>query len=233
MYITYIYSFRFLLSHQVALFTIFTPLYLTAFDDLLQKRFHPLFLLSAALAVAGTAVITFTQISQSDLRAGFFIIQLSNICFACGQVLYKRLMAKCPGSRDHSVFAWLYLGAVLITSAAVLLKASDAGWASYWLSLSMLNPSQITTLLYLGAIASGLCFFLWNFGARKTNTGALAVFNNMKIPLAVACSLLVFGERSNIPRLLCGGALIIAALFLNELVVRRSGGRSRDQNKLS
>jgi len=37
------------------------------------------------------------------------------------------------------------------------------------------------------------------------NAGALAIFNDFKIPLAVAISLLVFGEQTNLLNLLIGG----------------------------
>ena len=39
MYITYIASFRFLKAYEVALFTIFTPIYVTLFNDLFARRF--------------------------------------------------------------------------------------------------------------------------------------------------------------------------------------------------
>ena len=80
----------------------------------------------------------------------------------------------------------------------------------------MLTLSQALTLLYLGAIASGLGFFLWNVGARQASAGAQAVFNNLKIPLAIAVSLLFFGEQANTINLLLGGLVVAGALLLNE-----------------
>ncbi|MFZ6018697.1 MAG: EamA family transporter, partial [Chloroflexota bacterium] len=58
-------------------------------------------------------------------------------------------------------------------------------------------------------------------GARKVNAGTLAIFNDLKIPLAVAISLAFFGEQADLPRLLIGGAVVLAALALNEWNVRR------------
>ncbi|MCB0265532.1 MAG: EamA family transporter, partial [Calditrichaeota bacterium] len=78
------------------------------------------------------------------------------------------------------------------------------------------NATQIWTLLYLGILASGVCFFLWNFGARQVNAGSLAVANNLKVPLGVAAALLFFGESADVPRLLIGGGIILAALLANE-----------------
>jgi drug/metabolite transporter (DMT)-like permease len=61
-----------------------------------------------------------------------------------------------------------------------------------------------------------VCFFWWNVGATRVNTGTLAAFNNAKIPLGVACSLVFFGERTDIPRLLIGGVLMAAGVLIAE-----------------
>lgn len=213
MYITYIYSYQFLKAYQVAIFTIFTPLFVTLIYDILEKRFHPLFLAVAILAITGTAIIVNKQIHQNDIRIGFFIIQVSNLCFASGQVWYKKIMSRYNDIKDANIFGLLYFGAFIITFIAAL---STTEWSTL-----QVNTKQVLTLLYLGAIASGLCFFLWNYGAKKTDIGALAVFNNMKVPLAVTCSILFFNEKGSIPRLLIGGVIILAALFINEWLIRK------------
>src|SRR3972149_6330007 len=40
MYVAYTYAFQYLQAYEVALFTIFTPLYVTLINDAYQKRFH-------------------------------------------------------------------------------------------------------------------------------------------------------------------------------------------------
>lgn len=212
MYMSYIYSYQFLLSYQVALFTIFTPLYVTLLDDLLRRRFQPVFFITALLAIIGSGVIVYQQIEQAQLLQGFLLIQFSNMCFALGQIYYKKMMIQNSAVKEHSAFGLLYIGALLITAPAALVTTD---WAA--LNLSFI---QILTLLYLGIIASGLCFFLWNFGATRTNTGALAIFNNVKIPIGMALSLFVFGESGNLLRLISGGALIAFSLYLNEWQMR-------------
>ncbi len=207
MYISYIYSYQFLLAYQVAIFTIFTPLYVTLINDILIKRFHNFYLLYAGLSVIGTAIIIYTDIFQKDFLLGFTLMQISNICFAFGQVFYKKVMNQNLQLSDKSIFALLYLGAVIIT-------IPFAGFSTDWNHL-ILEWNQVTTLLYLGIVASGICFFLWNIGARKTDTGTLAVFNNVKIPLAVLFSLLFFGESADVLKLVAGGLIILLALYLN------------------
>ena len=83
--------------------------------------------------------------------------------------------------------------------------------------------NHVWTLLYLGILASGVCFFLWNYGAKLVNAGALAIMNNVKVPLAIACSFIFFHESGNIPRLLGGGMIIVVALLINQKIqIRRN-----------
>ena len=218
MYITYIYSFRFLQAYEVALFTIFTPLYVTAINDVLRGRFSRLNLLTAALAVVGAWIVRGGGAIESGVLQGFLIMQVSNLCFAFGQVYYRRLLAdRLAGLRDAHLFGFLYLGAAAVTALATTIFG---GWGA----IGALTTSQLLTLFYLGAVASGLGFFLWNVGARQTSAGALAIFNNLKIPLAIAVSLLFFGEQANIVNLLLGGLVVAGALVLNERL-RPSGER--------
>jgi carboxylate/amino acid/amine transporter len=217
MYVFYIQSFRFLAAHQVALFTIFTPLYVAAADDLWEKRFRPLHFSTALLAVAGTAVIVYSGLGLMNLFAGFTLVQASNVCFAVGQVCYRRLLPRRPGWRDRDGFAWLYLGG---TAAALLAMLFFSGPFSL-----RLDASQLLVLLYLGLLASGLGFFLWNVGATRVSAGTLAVFNNVKVPLAVLVALLFFKEHADWLRLVSGGGVLALALWLNYRLNPANAGR--------
>jgi drug/metabolite transporter (DMT)-like permease len=213
MYIAYIAAFRYLKAYEVALFTIFTPIYVTLINDAMEKKFNVLYLVTALLAVIGTWVIESGQTLSSSIWLGFLLVQVSNLAFAFGQIYYRRIMAEAGGLKDKDVFGVLYLGALAVTALATLIFTP--------LSSIALTTKQVWTLAYLGIFASGICFFLWNLGARKVNAGALAVFNDLKIPLAVTVSLLVFGEQTNLLNLAIGGAIVILALVLNEFLNRK------------
>lgn len=213
MYIAYLAAFQTLKAYEVALFTIFTPIFITLIDDAFSRRFNVLHLAVALLAVLGTWVIEGEAIQTRGVLIGFLLVQVSNLCYAFGQIYYRRIMATIPEVKDRDIFGFLYLGGVIITLAGTLVFTP--------LTSLHLAQNQIITLIYLGAIASGLGFFLWNMGARRVNAGTLAVFNNLKIPFGVAVSLLFFGEQANLTRLLIGGAIIIAALVLSEWINRR------------
>jgi len=212
MYVLYIGAFRWLHSAEVALFTIFTPLYVTLFNGLLARRLTWVFLATAALAVAGTGICLWTALDRPGILWGFLAMQLSNACFALGQILYRRL-APGTGKADHELMGILYVG-----GAAVALAMALPGLQ--WERIARATPGQLGILLYLGAVASGVGFFLFNAGARRTDVGSLAIFNNAKIPLAILASALVFHERVDWVRLAAGGVVIAAALGLNGWLVR-------------
>jgi drug/metabolite transporter (DMT)-like permease len=218
MYLAYNESFHYLPAYQVALFTITTPILVTLLADFFDRTFRRRALLAALLALLGTAVVVFQSASLGGTLKGFLLVQLSNAAFAAGQVCYKRLRARQPVLRDHDIFGLLYAGAFALSLPFALLRIDPATFTlTFTLTpFTTLTFTQSLTLLYLGVIASGLGFFLWNKGATQVNTGTLAVMNNAKVPLAIACSLIFFGESADLPRLLLSLAILGAAVWLAE-----------------
>jgi drug/metabolite transporter (DMT)-like permease len=191
MYLAYNASFRHLQASEVALFTLTTPILVTLFADALERRLRPRALLAALLAVVGAAL---------------GLVTLSNLAFAVGQVLYQRLRARHAGLRDRDIFGLLYAGGFAVAVVALLNRDVTV----------TLTATHLATLAYLGIVASGLGFFLWNIGATRVGVGRLAVMNNAKVPLMISVSLLVFGERTNLASLGASFALMAAAVWLAE-----------------
>ncbi len=204
MYLCYNEAFRYLNAYEVLLCTITTPLFVTLLNDALDRKLRATALVAACLAAIGAALAQRPTAALRPQFLGFTLMQVSNLAFAAGQVFYQRLRARHAGLRDREVFGFLYFGAMLLTAAVMLVRHVDV----------TLHGPQLLTLAYLGVVASGLGFFLWNVGATKVNAGTLAVMNNAKIPLGVACALLFFGESADLPRLLGGGALMAFAVWL-------------------
>jgi drug/metabolite transporter (DMT)-like permease len=206
MYLAYNESFRFLAAHEVALLTLTTPVFVTLLADAFDRTLRIRALLAAFLSVLGGAAIVVKTAPTAGTATGVVLIQLSNLAFALGQILYRRLRAKQPALRDRDVFALLYAGAFVVALAATFTRD---------ISVDLTTP-KLLVLLYLGLIASGLGFFLWNLGATRVTAGTLATLNNAKIPLAVAVSLVVFGESADLPRLALSATLMGAAVWLAE-----------------
>ncbi|WP_318483682.1 carboxylate/amino acid/amine transporter [Photobacterium leiognathi] len=213
MYCFYYQSFLYLTVPEVLLFTIFTPIYVTLIYDALHKQFSPWYLLTAAIAVLGAAVIKFEGINQ-DFIIGFFIVQGANLCFAIGQVGYKRIMEQESADLpQHTVFGWFYIGAICVALPMFLLFGNTAKLPT--------TDVQWGVLIYLGVIASGVGYFIWNKGATQVNAGALAIMNNALVPAGLIVNIVIWNRDVDYPRLIIGGIIIMLSLWLNETWVKR------------
>jgi len=202
-------SYQYLQGWQVALMTVFTPLYISLFDSLMQRRLDLFHLAMAGLAVLGAALIQARGPAFDGALAGILLVQAANICFSLGQLAYRSVRKDLGEVRDIHVYGLPCLGGFVVSALATTLTG---GWGQ----VSALDGSQWAVLAYLGTVSSGLCFFLWNVGATQVNVGTLAVMNNIKIPLAVLVGLVVFNEPADIKRLALGGGIILAAVAATE-----------------
>lgn len=206
MYLFLYHAFLYLTVPEVLLFTIFTPLYVTLIDDVLFERKHlpAQWWLAAALAVVGAAVIRFNTLSD-DFVIGFLLIQAANICFAAGQVFYKRLELGSERNQVH-VFALFFLGATIVSSLAMASFADFDKWPSTTL--------QWAILIWLGCGASGLGYLAWNLGAKRVNVAQLATMNNMLIPAGLLINFAFWGQAVDWLRLALGGAILLTSVWL-------------------
>src|SRR5688572_7684577 len=204
MYLAYIESFRYLHAYEAALFTITTPILVTLIADAFDRTLRLRALAAATLAVAGTALVAVKSTDLNVTLTGFALVQFSNASFAAGQVFYRRIRARQPELRDRDVFGLLYAGACVVAACALAARGV----------LPTLTSPQVLTLLYLGVLASGLGFFLWNVGATRVTAGTLAVMNNAKVPLAVAVALIFFGEQAHLLSLAASLVLMSVAVWL-------------------
>ncbi|PRY61638.1 carboxylate/amino acid/amine transporter [Vreelandella songnenensis] len=207
MYTFFYQSFLLLSVPEVLLFTIFTPVYIALLDDLMFGRFTPMYLITALLAVIGAAVIRYDGI-DSGFWMGFLVVQGANLCFALGQVGYRRLAADLPPTLAwHNVFGWFFIGAMLVALPAYLLFGNSSALPT--------TSLQWGVLAWLGLMASGVGYFAWNQGATKVDAGTLAIMNNALIPAGLLINLLIWNRDADVPRLLIGALIMGASLWLN------------------
>ncbi|WP_166264602.1 carboxylate/amino acid/amine transporter [Marinobacter caseinilyticus] len=200
-------SFSYLTVPEVLLFTIFTPLYVTVIDDLLNRRFSPIALVAAALATLGAGIIRYDGLS-ADFLTGFLLLQIANLTFAAGQVGYKHLIKRFDTDVPlYRFFGYFYVGALMIALPSFLIF----GDADRIPSTAM----QWGVLTWLGLAASGLGLFLWNRGACLVDAGTLAVMNNALVPAGLLVNLLIWNRDADLVRLALGGAVIVLSLWVN------------------
>ncbi len=208
MYLAYIYSYQFLKAYEIAILTIFTPLFVVIIFDLWIKELVFLHWIKAFLAIIGAGVIVYTDTTAIGFWKGIALIQISNLLFALGQVYYKKIMELESTSDHKSNYAVIFLGAVFITG---IFSLSTTDYTALDIS-----AEQWITLLYLGTVASGLGFFLWNIGATKVEAGTLAVLNNLKIPLGVIFAIILISESVNYLQFGLGSLIILIALVVDD-----------------
>lgn len=221
MYLFYYHSFLYLNVSEVALFTIFTPFYVSLVYDFFAKRFRPLYLVSISICVFGAFIIKVGAIN-SQFIIGFLLIQMANLTFGTGQSLYKIVLEKQGNLNQKSIFGYFHLGAALITALAFLTLGDMQNLPK--------NTSSWLVLFYLGIVASGLGYFLWNKGATLVDSGVLAIMNNAIIPIAIIANALLvalfFPQKSvdfttsELVRIALGTALMFLSLWLHYKIVK-------------
>ncbi|MGS0536235.1 carboxylate/amino acid/amine transporter [Pseudoalteromonas sp. SaAl2] len=212
MYSFYYHSFLYLSVPEVLLFTVMTPLYIALLNDVIERRFNPQYLFVALLAIAGAVAIRYQGIDENFIT-GLLLVQAANLCFATGQVSYKRLMAntKIP---QRTVFGWFFVGALIVASLCFALFGNTSKLPT--------TTTQWGILIYLGTIASGLGYFAWNKGATQVNVGGLAVMNNLLIPAGILVNVVIWNRDADLIKLSIGGAIIVLALLLNQYLNRNA-----------
>ncbi|WP_194866690.1 EamA family transporter [Pseudoalteromonas sp. PPB1] len=212
MYGFYYHAFVFLTVPEVLLFTVMTPVYITLLNDLFAKRFNARYLLVALIATLGAVVIRLTT-PNPDFWLGFMVVQGANLCFALGQVLYKRL-AEQHALVHHQCFGFFFIGALALSSLSFALFGD----------LNRLPSTQLQwgILIYLGLIASALGYFIWNKGVTLVSVGALAVMNNVLIPAGILVNILILNRTADLVSLGLGSAIIFLALGVNQYFDARS-----------
>lgn len=206
MYFFFYRSFLYLSVPEVILFTVFTPIYITLVYDIASLRFRPTYLLSIALAVIGAYILRYNAISENFI-IGFLFVQGANICFAIGQSLYKKIMES-SNIAQQNIFGYFHFGALLFSIPMFLLLGN----------MQKITPdfTQWTILLWLGIVASGLGYFLWNKGGCEVDVGILAIMNNALIPAALVVNLLLWNKPMNYLGFSIGTFFILLSLWVHK-----------------
>ncbi len=204
MYIFYFNSFRYLSVIEVALFTIVTPLYISLIGSIFEAKFKATQLINIAFVIVGAAVIKWGSVSDNFVL-GFLLVQGANLSFGLGQALYKRFVEE----HDYKEsFALFNLGA-LIPIIFLLVTQSK-------INLEGITTIQWAVMVWLGLVASGLGYYLWNTGSKLVTYGQLAVMNNLVIPLAIIVNIIFWDKNVNWSSFLIGSFILILGVFLEK-----------------
>jgi drug/metabolite transporter (DMT)-like permease len=199
---------------EVLLFTVLTPIYVTLLDDALARRFNPWALLAALVAVAGGVAIRFQPL-EGDYLMGFLLLQLANATFAAGQVLCRHLLARHPLDVPlYRFFGHFFLGALVLALPSWLIFGNPARLPH--------TAVQWGVLVWMGLFATALGMFWWVKGSTRVDAGALAVMNELHVPLGLLVNLLIWNRDADLKKIALGGGVILLSLALNRAGRRAS-----------
>lgn len=206
MYLFLYHSFLFLSVAEVLLFTIFTPLFVMLFDNLLRQEYRLAWFGPVALAIVGAGIIRYHSLSEYFFL-GFFLVQAANICFAVGQVSYRRLFINEQFSLKQRAqhFSYFFIGALMISALTMLVFANFAKLPQ--------STEEFSTLLWLGLVASGLGYLAWNMGATQVSVAQLAVMNNVLIPAGLIVEFLLWQRPVSWMPFIIGGLFIGSSVW--------------------
>ena len=199
MYVFYIQSYEYLPAYLIATFTITTPIFVGLFSQfLINGSFSSKGFIAVILVLIGSFMMRYNIVNPIDYWTGFLLIQVANICFAFGQVMFKKWHSNNSSTDIIHNFSQMFLGAALITSIFFISNSDNT---------QLLTTSNLLALLFLGLVSTGFGFLAWNLGATKVSNEKLALMNNVVIPIAILNSYLIFGEA-------IGFTLFLPALVL-------------------
>lgn len=210
MYCLYLQAVHYLHAYEVALFTLFVPLYINLLQDFYARQFQVINWLLTAVGMLGALVIQYQTPDWNHLKNGFLLMQGANFLFALGMIQYRQLMKGYPEIKDYKIYFLLFIGAALFAGVATHLCN---GWSSY----VNLDQKTIIAIVYLSLIATGIGFFSWNKGVTIAVPSTTAVVSLLKVPLGVLASIVFFGNQTDWLRLGIGLGLILLSIGVSEL----------------
>ena len=205
MYLLYLNAFNYTSVQKILLFTVTTPFYVSMISQIINQKLKLSAFFIVFLSVLGGLIIRITVFDINDLT-GFFLVQLANICFALGQVLYKRL--KKESIKTVSIFtdfAFFFIGATLVTFTALVISPYN-----YTQPASI---NQWLLILWLGGGASGIGYYFWNYGSTQVRVETLATMNNLVIPLGLFIEIAFFSGNYNYQSLVIGTVIIASSII--------------------
>ncbi len=169
---------------------------------LLRHRPGPGALLGVGLAAAGMGLLTLK--ADLGLSQGDLLVLLCAICFA----LHITVVGKYAPRLDAVALAVIQVGFVALATwplALLLDRPALAASAAVW-----------ANVVFLGAIATGLVFFIQTLAQRLTSPTHTAIIFTMEPVFAALFAFLWLGETLS-SRGLAGAGLILAGTFVSEL----------------
>jgi DME family drug/metabolite transporter len=163
--------------------------------------------LAIAAALAGIALMFADGIGSGGVIAG----NLLALCIPASFTVSYILLRRSPARLDPTSTSML---AALFAALAFLPFAWPVAWPAH----------DLPVILLMGVAQTGMGLVLMAQAVNRLSAGELGMVGLLEMALAPVWVWLVFGERPT-DIALAGGAIVVGAVFLNQLYALRTQGR--------
>ena len=202
-------------ASNVSVITASAPLFIAIIATLVGREhaLRPTFLLGFVLAITGIALISFSGADGADGFAGFTLGkgELLALGGAITWGIYSEILARLHDRGYETIatvkriFAWGLLFMVLLAPFMGLT----------WDFSRFANPANIGNLLFLGLVASGICYITWSFTVQRLGTSKAGGYIYVQPAVTIVATILFLGEELTW-RIGLGLVLVLAGLLLSE-----------------
>ncbi len=216
----FFYGLHYTAASRASLIVALNPALMALFSYVFfREKMSALKTVGIVFCLIGAAVVILnksagTLIAQkSDWRGDLLIFGcvLSWVAFSVfGKSVVKEIGAL------HTVTYSIFAGTVMLTATAIVTGQFNLA------SLQALTLTELSSLLYLGAIGSALAYIWYYKGIEQIGATRAGVFIALNPLTAVLLGALLLGERLSAPTFI-GGALIIAGIMICNRPARPAG----------
>lgn len=154
-----------------------------------------------ALAFVGTALVVAAARGGEATLAGNLLVLAAMVAWAVGTVHSRATLETFPAGR------LAFLTSLVALPGHWLIAAPHLGE----LSAAALDGPMWASVLYSGALSTGLAYILWNESVRSVGPARTSAFTNLVPLVALGTAWAWLGERPDAAQL-AGGALILVGI---------------------
>jgi len=173
----------------------------------LNERLTRLKCFGIFLAIIGLYVLMGLQ-GVDDLSAAFIII-LGAVCMALANIIVKLKLSK---NNMVQLTTWqMVFGAIVLVAYSSLVPQGEINWCL----------PAVLCVIYNGALASALAFFLWNYVLTHIEASSASIATLVAPVVGVLGGVFILGEPFTV-QIVLGMALIFAGILI---VVKKRGAK--------
>lgn len=175
------------------------------------------FLLGFVIAMAGICIIMFNGQELHMNPLGDALTFLAALIWALYSVILRKIGTFGYGTIQTTRRTFMYGIAFMIPAALALGFSPDLG--------TLAEPAMLGHMLFLGVVASAMCFVTWGFATRRLGAVETSVYIYL-IPVMTVVSSALFLDENITALAVLGTVMTLAGLIISEFA-----GKNRPENR--